>query len=405
MTNRKRVLVLTSTFPRWQGDSEPPFVFELSRRLSEQFDVVVLAPHTPGAKRFEHMGNLEVHRFRYFFARWERLAYQGGILANLKRSRWCYLLLPFFFISQLAALWRILRHQRVDVIHAHWIIPQGVVAVAARMLALRGNKMPAILCTSHGGDLFGLQGTPLTWLKRQVICRVERLTVVSHAMFSYASSLANKQDIDVIPMGVNLIEEFTPDANIVRNTHEILFVGRLVEKKGVAYLVLAMPEILKRCPEAKLVIAGDGPEGNCLRKLAQTTGVVHHIQFLGNVENGLLPELYRRATLFVAPSIVTRGGDQEGLGLVFVEAMGCECPVVATDLAAVRDVVIDGVTGVVCKREDSRDLAHKIVALLCDPVLRQSLGRAGRAHVLERFDWPIVASRYTRLLDDLVSGA
>jgi hypothetical protein len=91
------------------------------------------------------------------FFRDGKLAYQGGILANLKRSRWCYMLLPFFFISQLSALWRILRHRRVDVIHAHWIIPQGVVAVAARMLALRGKKTPAILCASHGGDLFGLQ--------------------------------------------------------------------------------------------------------------------------------------------------------------------------------------------------------------------------------------------------------
>lgn len=402
MTIRKRVLVLTSTFPRWQGDCEPPFVFELTKRLGEHFEVFVLAPHAPGAVLIEEMGGIRVYRFRYFFTPWQRLAYNGGVMANLKLHKWLYLLVPFFVLSEFFSLISLVKKHKIDVIHAHWLIPQGLAAAAARVF-LKGNR-PAILCTSHGGDLFGLQGTLLSWVKRQVVRCVDRLTVVSGAMRDYAVALAGREDIEVVPMGVDLVRTFIPDQNTSRNELEILFAGRLVEKKGVAYLVQAMPEVLKCYPDARLLIAGDGPDRTYLEKMAQAIGVERHIQFLGNVENTSLPELYRRAAVFVAPSVVAQGGDQEGLGLVFVEALGCECPVVATDLPAIQDVVIDGVTGVICKRADSRDLAHKIVLLLGNPDLRRSLGRAGRAHVLERFDWGMVARRYAGLADDLASG-
>lgn len=396
--DRKRLLVLTSTFPRWEGDHEPPFVFELSRRLGERFKIMVLSPHAPGAKLSETMDGIEVHRFRYFLPQWQRLAYDGGILANLKNNRFNYFLIPFFILSELISLVLLLRKTRVDVIHAHWLIPQGLVAIMARTLA---HRKPVIICTSHGGDLFGLSGNLFSWVKKQVIRRTDKLTVVSQAMRDYASSLTGRQDIEVIPMGVDLIQKFTPLPEAEMNPDELLFVGRLVEKKGVRYIILAMPEILKRHPQTQLVISGDGPDRTELQKLALATGVESHIQFLGTVNNAALQELYRRASIFVGPSIVARGGDQEGLGLVFVEALGCECAVIASDLPAIRDVVTDGVTGLICKQKDSADIAHKVIILLNDPALRQTLGRAGRQYVVERFDWKIVSDRYIRLIDDL----
>ena len=402
MSDKKKILVLTSTFPRWQGDREPPFVFELAKRMGEHFEVFVLAPHAPGAALSEEMGSLKVYRFRYFFTAWQKLAYNGGIMANLKTHRWLYLLVPFFVFSEFFSLIRLVRKHKIDVIHAHWLIPQGLVAVAARIFV---GKRPAILCTSHGGDLFGLQGTLLSWIKRQVIRRADKLTVVSLAMLDHAIALSGRKDIEIISMGVNLVRQFTPDQSTIRNTHEILFVGRLVEKKGVIYLVQAMPEILKSYPDAKLVIAGDGPDRVHLQKLAQTTGVDRYIQFMGNLDNAALPELYRRATVFVAPSIVAEGGDQEGLGLVFVEALGCECPVVATDLPATRDVVIDGVTGVICKQNDSADLADKILLLLDNAEKRRESGRAGREHVIAHFDWKIISQRYQCVIENLTSGS
>jgi glycosyltransferase involved in cell wall biosynthesis len=393
---RPRILVLTSTFPRWVGDREPPFVFELSKRLALHCDVYVVAPHAPDAKQEEEIGEIKVIRFKYFLTNWQTLAYRGGILANLKRNRLNYLLVPCFVLFEFICLWRLLRTTPIDVIHAHWLIPQGFVAIVARACC---RKSPKIICTSHGGDLFGLSGKFLTGVKRFIISRIDRFTVVSHAMRDYAYALTTRRDIEVIPMGVDLIDQFTP-TDTPRNTHTILFVGRLVEKKGVRYLVLAMEEILKVHPQASLLIVGDGPDKTALENLAEETGVASHIRFLGPLENNLLQEQYRQATIFAAPSVIAKGGDQEGLGLVFVEALGCECAVVASDLPAIRDVIIDGVTGVTCKQRDSADLANKVISLLDNPNLRIMLGKAGRRHVVERFDWEIVARRYAELIPD-----
>jgi glycosyltransferase involved in cell wall biosynthesis len=389
-------LVLTSTFPRWQDDKEPPFVFELSRRLAKNIDIIVLAPHARGARTLEEIDGIKVVRFRYCFEKWERLAYEGGIVANLKMAKWRYLLVPLFMLGQLLAVMRILRDDRIDVIHAHWIFPQGFTALIARMV-FRGYK-PSIVCTSHGGDLFGLPGKLFLRLKRLVLERANKITVVSEAMRNYAYMLAQRRDIEVISMGVDTAETFTPGIAAERAQHELLFVGRLVEKKGLRHLILAMPEILKKFNDCILLVAGTGPEESALRELARSMGVAAHIRFMGAVDNHLLPELYRHAALFVAPSVVAKGGDQEGLGLVLVEALACECAVLASDLPAIRDVVIDGVTGSIARPGDSGDIARKVIELLEDPAKGRKMAEAGRHYVADRFDWKLVAGRYEALL-------
>lgn len=402
MSIKKRVLVLTSTFPRWQGDNEPPFVFELSRRLRDRFEVLVLAPHAEGAKQIEKMDGIEIVRFRYFFPRWEKLAYQGGILANLKRNRWSYLLLPLFILAQLVALRRILRHQHVDVIHAHWLIPQGL---ALAILGVLVKDMPPWICTSHGGDLLGLNGPLLIRLKRWIIHSTSLLTVVSNTMMDRARSLGAKMEQrQIVSMGVDTKTLFTPDRAVPRGDNQLLFVGRLVEKKGVSYLLDAMQYILKQRPDTRLSIIGDGPMEHALKRKADHLGVSHAVTFHGSVNNAETPGFYKRAAVFVAPSIVTAQGDQEGLGLVLVEALACECPVIASDLPAIRDVVIDGVNGLICRQKDSADLAAKVCYLLEHPELREAMGVAGRRYVQSRFDWTTIASCYAALIDELAQG-
>lgn len=392
-------MVLTSTFPRWSGDCEPPFVFELSKRLTAKFDVTVLCPHAHGAALNEIIDGIQVHRFRYCFERWQKLAYEGGIMGNLKRSRLNYLLVPFFLTAQLFSLLRVLRMSQIDVIHAHWLIPQGLVAIVARALSL---QKPDIICTSHGGDLFGLSGRLMSWIKRLIILNVDKMIVVSEAMRTYASKLSGRQDIEVISMGVDVLHHFTPSKSVGENCYQLLFVGRLVEKKGVRYLIEAMPEILRHYPQAQLLIAGDGPEKMDLQKLALNIAPESQIQFLGSIDNSELQLLYRQASIFVAPSVVAKGGDQEGLGLVFVEALGCACAVIASDLPAIRDVVIDELTGLVCKQKNSADLAQKVCRLLGDPALRERLGETGRSYVREKYDWSTITRRYTNVIETFI---
>lgn len=315
-------------------------------------------------------------------------------MANLSRNRWRYILVPLFLISELVSLIYLLRKYRVDVIHAHWVIPQGIVAVLACALAV--GKKPALVCTSHGTDLLGLHGSMIRWLQKQVISKSDKLTVVSEALRSYSNGLLKRDDVEVIPMGVDLTENFTPSVATKRSDHELLFVGRLVEQKGLHFLILALPKILKHHSRVTLTIIGDGTEKENLQRLASSSGVGERVAFLGAVENSALKEFYRRAVIFVSPSL------SEGFGLTFVEAQGCACPVVTTDLPSLRDVVIDGVTGLVCMQKNSSDLADKICFLLDHPELREKMGKAARKHVLERFDWSAISRRYAALIENLV---
>jgi glycosyltransferase involved in cell wall biosynthesis len=397
----QRVLVMTSAFPRWKNDLEGGFIFELSRRSCSLFDVTVLAPRTPNSKKTEDMEGLQVIRFPYFFNRWEKLAmHGGGILNKLRSNPLYYLLVPLFLISQLYALVRLLRNERFDLIHAHWLIPQGF--IAALSLLITGKRVP-LLCTSHGGDLFALKGKGLQRLKRWVMDKSAALTVVSKAMKTTVVDMGIVPDkVEVIPMGVDLKGLFTPDPRVQRKTDELLFVGRLVEKKGVHFLLEAMPAVLKKYPTVRLILAGSGPMEQELRQQAQRLQILDRVAFLGMVSQKKLPELYRKTTLAIFPFIVAKSGDQEGFGLVQVEAMGCECPIIAGDLPAIHDIVIHEENGLIVESGNVRALADAIILGLSERDLRSRLAVEARKRVVQKFDWEIVAEKYADIYEKLM---
>ena len=218
---RLRVLVMTSTFPRWVGDNEPAFIYTLCERLSQQFEVWVLAPHAPGAQIQESLGRgFFVKRFRYCLERAETLAYQGGILAKLRSNRFRYLLVVPFVVAQWFAVVRLQKTHKFDIVHAHWLIPQGFVAVLAKCLF---PSFPKLVCTSHGSDLHGLQGGLFARIKRFTVSQSDAYTVVSEAMRQ--SALAQHIDvrnIQVIPMGVDADCLFTPGDPAAKKSMQLL---------------------------------------------------------------------------------------------------------------------------------------------------------------------------------------
>ena len=287
-----------------------------------------------------------------------------------------------------------LRSGKYDLIHAHWLIPQGLVAILAKKIF--GFKIP-LLCTSHGGDLFALRGPFFKVLKKRVLAEADGITVVSRAMKTEVESLGcNPDKIEVIPMGVDLRETFVPSSKR-REGKQILFVGRLVEMKGLIYIIRAFPTVMKHHPDATLVIAGSGPEEGRLRDTVNKLGLGDKVSFKGPIPNQKLPALYQESSMVVFPSI-----GQEGFGLVMVEALGCECPVVATDLPAIRDIIADGETGLIVPQRDDQALAERIIDLLDHPEEGERLARNGRRFVLERYDWAVIAEKYRELVERMI---
>jgi glycosyltransferase involved in cell wall biosynthesis len=360
--------------------------------------VDVLAPHAAGAKRHEIIDGINVYRYSYFFSRLQNLTYKGGILANLKNNPLNYLLVPLLILAQGLALYRRLAATEYRYIHAHWIIPQAMIATI--VLSITGKQSPALICTSHGGDLYALNTLILNRIKRWTIDRCAHFCVVSNAMKQKAIELGGAAEkIRVMPMGVDLVDVFRPVAAVRRSEHRIIYVGRLVEKKGVRFLIEAMSTVIRSFPDAELLIVGDGPLRAGLEAQVTEAGINAHVRFHGSVQHNHLPALYSSASIAVVPSVIAASGDQEGLGLVIIEALGCECAVVASDLEAISDV-LDPHTGCLARPGDAADLAAKITLLLKDPVLRKDLAIRGRHSVAARFDSRITAASYYRLMTD-----
>ena len=392
-----RILVLASTYPRWPADTLPPFVHELALRMAGQHEVHVLAPHANGCKTQEVMDGVQVHRFRYGPEGMETLAYSSGMLPGLRRRPWRLLGLPVFLCAEWFATWRLLRQQKFDAIHAHWLLPHGLIALLARWFS---GYHPAVICTSHGADLYGLRGALARACRRFVVHRSERITVVSQAMLDdLRQEAGDVSNASVLPMGVDTQARFVLPASPITRTG-LLFVGRLADKKGVDVLLDAMAK-LKDMADLSLHIIGSGPEEARLKQQASALGLDKIVDFVGPVPNRDLPLWYQRSSVLVFPSVVTPYGDQEGLGLVPVEALACGCAVVASDLAAVKDVIKDRETGLLSPAGDAKHLAETLHVILWDQKLRDRLAGQGRAWAVEQFDWSRIAERYAALFTSL----
>lgn len=384
----KRVLVMTSTFPRRAGDDMPSFVLRLCQAMqAEGWESLVLAPHARGLAPAEILDGVSCRRFRYAPARLERLAYGGGMLANVRAEPWLWLLLPVFLgMMGLQALWLLLS-RRIRVVHAHWIVPQGLVAALLRRFL---GKRLRLVMTVHGSDLQADLGGAVHRLRTWALRQADVVAVVSEGLRTQALLLGVPPErIVVAPMGVDLGVFHPPRAGASRQG--ALFVGRLVPGKGVEHLLAAWARL---APGPRLTIIGDGPSRTMLEAQAAALGVAVTVEFAGARSGPAVAEAMRAAAVLVMPSL------QEGLGLVAVEAQACACAVVASDISGIRDVVTAGHNGLLVPPGDAVALAAAVDGLLRDPARAEVLAAAGLAQTEARFGWPAVARRYRSLYAD-----
>ncbi len=398
----KRILVMASTFPRWEGDTLPPFVYELSERLAQMdYEIHVLAPHAKDAAARENLGSLYVHRFRYAPESLETLAYGGGILENLRGNPFRWGLVPAFFASQLFSTWWLNRRLKFDLIHAHWFIPQGITSAV-----LPSWITTPKLLTAHGGDVFASKTGLKKHLVRFVADRHDAITVNSTAMGDAVMELTGKRST-TIPMGVDLRSfSGTPQLQAGDRHQEarILFVGRLAEKKGVEYLLRAMPGIRDAILEAKLTVVGDGPRLSALQDEASSLGIGDAVTFTGAVPNSDLPGYYREADVFVAPSVIAESGDTEALGVVLLEAAGCGLPIVASRVGGILDVIKDRETGLLVDEKSPEQIGLRVVELLQNRELASRLGSAALSYMNSNYSWDSVAARFAYIYQQLIDG-
>jgi glycosyltransferase involved in cell wall biosynthesis len=272
------------------------------------------------------------------------IAYGHGMLGNLRRRPWLALFVP----ALLASFVRAARRVEADLLHAHWL-PAGW--VAAR------SGRPYVVQV-WGTDVELVRRAP--GLARGVL-RGARLVIAASTDLAERARALGASDVRIIPSGVDLPREVGSEAE----PPEILFAGRLSPEKGVL-------ELLEATHGLELVVAGDGP---LRRRVPGALGFVPHDQ---------LQRFYARAAVVACPS------RREGFGVACLEAMAHGRPVVATAVGGLRDLVVDGETGVLVPARDPAALRAALNRLLADPELRHRLGTAGRERAQRQFSWQAV---------------
>ena len=409
MNTDRTIVFVTSTFPRWNGDGSAPFMLDLARELRVlDWDVGVLAPHAPGAATDEIMDGVRVHRFRYAWPTTaQTLCYDGGVLPNLRKNRALAAQVPLLVAAEFSTTVRHLVRRRPAIVHSHWLLPQGfVAAVAARM------TVTPHVATAHGSDLTALRGGIARAFKRLAINWSDAVTANSSLTEAELARLgAGSSRVARIPIGARV----PPDVNAteVRALRSalrrgggplVLFVGRLLEQKGVADLLDAIAIARQQLPDITLACVGDGPDRDRFEMLARRCGIADRVSFVGAVSPSRVAEYLRCADVFAGPSKTSDQGVAEAQGVVYSEAMLAGLPVIACDSGGVRDLVRDGETGLLVCEGDPTAIAGAIVRLHANPTLVHQLSERGREAARDGYCMPATALRFSRLYESVLAG-
>jgi len=405
---RGRLLCLTSNFPRWAGDSTTPFILHLARDLQALgWQVDVLAPHAPGTATREVLDGVLVERFRYLWPdSWETVCYQGGALINLRRNRVNLAKLPALVMAEWTATLGRLARRRYDLLHSHWILPQGFTGA----LAARPLKIPHVLSV-HGGDVFALRGPWLTRCKRFALRHVDAVTVNSSVTQQAVETIAGPLPaLQRIPMGVTVTPVARTDLAALRVRESfrrgdgplLVFVGRLVEEKGVEDLLHAVRLLLPDLPDTTALVVGEGQDRPALQTLTEALKLAGRVHFTGWVAPEEIGGYLAAGDVFVGPSRQGRDGWVEAQGLSFIEAMVAAIPVVATRVGGIVDSVRDGETGLLVAERSPAAIAAAVRRLMADPALVERLRRQGHALATAAFSRPASAAAFERLFEELL---
>ncbi|MDQ8162830.1 MAG: glycosyltransferase family 4 protein [Gemmatimonadota bacterium] len=395
-----RILFVTHNVPRFEGDAAGSFVLRLAVALQATgARVEIIAPGGAGVGAAATIERVPIRRIPYASEDRMTLAYSGSMAEQVTAS-WSG---KVALVGLLRALRRAVREQIDDaaaagdpyaVVHAHWWFP-----AALALWRTRRTGDPPLVITMHGSDVrLATKVGASHGIMRAVLAQASVCTAVSGWLADTASRIAPASAIAVSPMPVDVrhfgVPKPEPDGTPAIRSG-VLFVGRLNAQKGIADLLDAMATPAMHAvaeggepTRAILDVVGDGPDRDSLMTRAQALGIAHRVRWYGALPQPALVPLYQGASLVAMPS------QEEGLGLVAVEAQLCGTPVVAYADGGLLDVVRPDHGGTLVTVGHTEALATAMVRLLTDEPLARRLGALAREDMLLRFSPASVADRY-----------
>jgi glycosyltransferase involved in cell wall biosynthesis len=389
--NKMKVISIVTSFPRNDKDILIPWIIRLIKELqSENIETIVFTSSYCGIGN-EIRAGIKVTRFRYFLKRWEKLSHDMSVPEKLKSNKLYFLVLPFFMFFGTVEALNYARKNHFDVIHVHFPFPLAIFGIAMKIV----SKKP-IIVTCHGSEVnMAKKNRIFRAVFKWMMKYADSITVNSLFMKKELVKIIGNREIEIIPMGSGIgdVENKEFEKEKHEDRKKVLFVGRLIEWKGIKYLI----EAFKMLDQEKyeLNIVGDGPERKRLEALAADHS--SQINFHGYLKGEELEAVYRVADIFVLPSIVDDDGYTEGLGTVLLEAISYNIPVIGSNVGGIPDIIIDRKTGLLIPQKDSSAIAAGIELISGDEKLRKEIIKNAMVHIDDAFSWEMITSRFLNI--------
>jgi len=385
-----KVLFVTTAYKRFDGDVITPWLVELILRLKKKGVEVVVFTSSYKGLRNQIIDGVRIERFRYFLKNFEDLTHEETVVDRLKRSPIYLLLIITYLIAGTLKMTKLVKREHFDIIHIHWPFPHIVFGLFGRYAG-----RARLFSTFYGVEI--------RWIKKKfpflvplfslAINKSDVITAISSHTAGELSTVA-KTKIEIIPFSTPITER----AGKTTDAKQIIFVGRLVERKGVKYLIEAFARI-KDEVKHNLVIIGEGPERKALEEQVKALHLEKRVTFTGRISNRELHRSYEKCSFLVLPAVYDKKGDIEGLGVVLIEAMSYRKPVIASRAGGITDIVEDGKNGFLVPPGDAAKLAGAMKTLANDDKLRNEMGGNAKKSIDEKFNWDRIVDRLIELYE------
>jgi glycosyltransferase involved in cell wall biosynthesis len=404
-----RIGVLTHNYPRFAGDFAGHFIQQLCRELARQGEEVhVIAPDDPAYSAEGRTGNNpRLHLYRYAWpARIQRLGYMRTMEADVRMRLSAYALGPLLFAAGIVAALRVARQQRLDILHAHWALPNGFIgAVVARRLGL-----PLVVSIPGSDALVAGQNPLFRAMARFAFAQAGLITANAEVLREVAVTElgADPKRFELVIYGVDP-ERLRPDPTgtaalraalgIPPDAFVFLAVGRMVYKKGFNVLLEALAQAGEAARSWHTILVGEGDLWQEWQALGRRLGLVN-LHWVGKVPTDRMPVYYNAADALVMPNVRKPA---TGLEVAVVDAMACGKPIIGSDTAGNPLVIEPGVNGLLVPSGNAAALAAAMQQLASQPELARAMGQAGRRLVETRFGWPPIARHYRQRYAELIA--
>lgn len=379
----KKILVVSEIFPPQHGGSGRWF-WEIYRRFPKG-SVSCFVGNRPESDQTDRT-------FPHLIVRGELASREWGIrsMTGLK-----------FYLRTWKKLVKLAKKESIKQVHCGRVLPEGFAALLLKLT----HRVP-YTCYVHGEDVeTALTSRELKFLTGQVMHYAERIVANSNNSKQILTKKWNLPDhkVTVMTPGVD-IEKFRPAPSSSRPEHwvgkkVILTVGRLQKRKGQDMMIKSLRELSQTYPNIHYCIVGDGEEKERLHALAEETGVVNHVEFAGELDDLEMVSRYQHCDVFALPNRRI-GNDDEGFGMVLLEAQACGRPVLAGQSGGTSETMLEGVTGVICDCTAPHHIADKFQELLAKPDVIDDMGRKGREYMEQHFSWPALSNIAKNLYGD-----